>query len=102
MKAKIAGVEVDVNSDGYLLDKDQWTEAMAPEIAKGLGIELSDKHWQVIKWLRGQVEDGEELSIRKVGKSEIVDIKEFYHLFPGGPLKNACKISGLQKPTSCI
>ena len=42
------------------------------------------------------------LSIRKVGKSGVVDIKQFYALFPGGPLKKASRIAGIPKPASCI
>lgn len=103
MKQTIAGTEVDVNEEGYLTDMNQWTKEMAPKIAKSLDInELSDRHWAVIEWLRQQVAAGVELSIRKVGDSGVVDIKEFYALFPNGPLKNACKISGLKKPTSCL
>jgi tRNA 2-thiouridine synthesizing protein E len=37
-----------------------------------------------------------------MGKSGVVDIKEFYSLFPNGPLKKASKISGIPKPQSCI
>ncbi len=56
----------------------------------------------MLNWLREQHYQGQEVNIRKVGKSGIVDIKQFYQLFPGGPLKNASKIAGLEKPTSCL
>jgi tRNA 2-thiouridine synthesizing protein E len=42
------------------------------------------------------------LTIRKIGKSGVVDIKEFYALFPVGPLKTATKIAGIPKPAGCI
>ena len=42
------------------------------------------------------------LSVRGIKKSGVVDIKEFYTLFPGGPLKKATRISGVPKPKSCI
>ncbi|MFK7844139.1 MAG: TusE/DsrC/DsvC family sulfur relay protein [Rhodothermales bacterium] len=29
-------------------------------------------------------------------------IKEFYGLFPGGPLKKASRIAGIPKPASCV
>ncbi|MFZ4477791.1 MAG: TusE/DsrC/DsvC family sulfur relay protein [Saprospiraceae bacterium] len=32
----------------------------------------------------------------------MVDIKEFYALFPVAPLKTASKIAGIPKPASCI
>ncbi len=98
----IAGVQVNVTDDGYLEDMSQWNEDIAKEIASGLGIELTDKHFEVLNYLREKTEAGEALSIRKVGKSGIVDIKELYKLFPKGPLKFSSKIAGIPKPTSCV
>ena len=98
----IAGVAVQVNEEGYLTDASQWTKEVAEEIAKDLKIELTDKHYEVINFLREKYQEGTPLTIRKVGKSGIVDIKEFYQLFPGGPLKFSSKIAGIPKPTSCV
>ena len=42
------------------------------------------------------------LSIRSIGKSGVVDIKQFYELFPKGPLKISSKMAGIPKPKSCI
>ena len=98
----IAGVQVNVSDDGYLEDMNQWNKDMANEIAKEVNIELTDKHFEVIDYLREKTEAGEALTIRKVGKSGIVDIKQLYKLFPKGPLKFSSKIAGIPKPTSCI
>ena len=94
--------DVQRNEEGYLLDANEWSEEVAKDIAKELNLELTDKHWEVINFLREQHDQGVEMSIRKMGKSGIVDIKEFYQLFPGGPLKNASKVAGLPRPTSCV
>ena len=103
MQKTIAGQIIDVDVEGYLTDMHQWSEDIAKAIAPELGItELTPKHWEVINWLRQQKEQDIDLNIRKVGNSGIVDIKEFYQLFPNGPLKNASKIAGLRKPTSCL
>lgn len=103
MKTKVlAGVEVKVSDDGYLEDMTQWNEDIAREIAKEVDIELTDKHFEVINYLREKTAAGEGLTIRKVGKSGIVDVKELYKLFPKGPLKFSSKIAGIPKPTSCI
>ncbi len=96
----IAGVNLEVTEDGYLEDPTQWNEEIAKEIAKEEGIELTDKHFEVIKFIRENADAG--LTIRKVGKSGIVDIKGFYELFPGGPLKISSKIAGIKKPASCV
>jgi len=94
-----AGVTLEVSEEGYLLDPSKWNEEIAKEIAKEEGIELTDKHFAVLKFIR---ENESALTIRKVGNSGIVDIKGFYGLFPGGPLKMASKIAGIRKPTSCV
>lgn len=98
----IAGVTVDVTDEGYLTDPTQWTKEIAIEIAKEINIELTDKHFEVLEYLREQVQKGVGLTIRSVGKSGIVDIKGLYQLFPGGPLKFSSKIAGIAKPVSCI
>jgi len=98
----IAGVKVEVSEDGYLKDMNQWNPEIAKEIAKEIGIELTDKHFEVINYLREKTKAGKTLTIRKVGKSGVVDIKTLYKLFPKGPLKFAAKIAGIPKPTSCV
>ncbi len=101
-RLSINGFVVDVNEEGYFTDSDVWTREIAKEVAKESNIELTDKHYEVLDFLRKKYHEGVPLSIRKVGKSGIVDIKEFYKLFPGGPLKISSKIAGIPKPVSCV
>jgi tRNA 2-thiouridine synthesizing protein E len=99
----IAGQTIEVNDEGYLTDPEQWTRDVAREIAQFEDIELTDTHWDVLEYLREQNAEGTKLTIRRVGKSDVVDsVKEFYDLFPGGPLKKASKIAGIPKPASCV
>jgi TusE/DsrC/DsvC family sulfur relay protein len=99
----LAGKTIEVDNEGYMTDIKQWTKEIAAALAREQGIDvLTDRHWQVIDYLRGKYEEGVSLSLRKVGKSGIVDIKEFYSLFPDGPLKKATLIGGLPKPESCV
>jgi len=98
----IAGVQVNVSEDGYLEDMSQWNEDVAKGIAEEIGIELTDKHFEVLNYLREKTEAEESLTIRGVGKSGIVSVKDLYKLFPKGPLKFSSKIAGIPKPTSCI
>ncbi len=97
-----AGTTVEVNDEGYLTDASQWNREIAAEMAKEEGIELTDKHYEVLEFLRQSSQKGETLTIRKVGKSGIVDIKGLYQLFPGGPLKLSSKFAGIPKPASCV
>ena len=97
-----AGQTVEVNDEGYMADPGQWNKEIAAEMAKEEGIELTDKHFEVLDFLRAANEKGETLTIRRVGKSGITDIKGLYQLFPGGPLKFSSKFAGIPKPASCV
>jgi len=48
----IAGVTVDVTEEGYLTDPSQWTKEIALEIAKEEGLELTEKHFAILDYLR--------------------------------------------------
>ncbi|PEN12518.1 sulfur relay protein DsrC [Longibacter salinarum] len=102
MDVQLAGQTVALDAEGYLQNMSDWIPEMAREIAAVEEIDLTDKHWDVINFLREQEESGAKLTIRRVGKSGIVSIKEFYDLFPGGPLKISSKIAGIPKPASCV
>ena len=102
MNKQFAGQEVAVDPEGYLTDHSQWTREVAEEIAKEEGIELTDEHWKVIDYIQESFRNKEPLSIRSFGKRGPVSIKEFYALFPDGPLKKASKIAGIPKPASCV
>jgi len=100
----IAGVDVALNDEGFLEQPDQWTEDMAVEIARREGIDpLTPRHWQVIHFMRDEYHaKGTGPSVRALGKTSGVSIKELYQLFPKGPAKLAAKIAGIPKPCGCI
>jgi tRNA 2-thiouridine synthesizing protein E len=101
---KFNGADVDVNEEGYLTDPSQWSREIAAEIAREEGItDLSDAHWQVIDFLQKDFrENGSLPSLRRMKKVGGIQTKDFYQLFPDGPLKKAAKIAGLSKPESCV
>ncbi len=102
MDKTIAQATVSVDQEGYLTDFSQWNKEIGTEIAKEQGIEMTDKHWEIIDYIQQKFKEEEPLSIRGIKKSGVIDIKAFYNLFPGGPLKKATMIAGVPKPTSCI
>jgi TusE/DsrC/DsvC family sulfur relay protein len=91
--------------EGNLLDLGEWSEAAAKRLATEEGIELTDKHWEIIRFLREHYkEHGESRSARK-----LLDVlaekyetdggrKYLYLLFPKGPVSQGCKIAGLPLP----
>ena len=102
MDKQIAGTTVQVNEEGYLTNFSEWNQQIGTELAKEANLDMSPRHWEVITYLQTEFKNDVPLSIRKIGKSGVVDIKEFYALFPIAPLKTASKIAGIPKPASCI
>ena len=101
--AVIAGSALVVDAEGFLQQPEQWTEDIGLEIAKAHGITMTDRHWQVARFMRQRYLDtGTAPTIRTLGKESGVEIKELYQLFPKGPAKLAAKIGGIPKPKGCI
>lgn len=100
----LAAVEVELNEEGFFVHPEQWTEEMAPELARREGIEeLTDQHWTVLWFMRKEFFDkGTGPTVRMLGKASGVSVKELYQLFPKGPAKIAARIAGIPKPRGCI
>ncbi|TLV19956.1 sulfurtransferase TusE [Klebsiella indica] len=104
------GNEIETDSEGYLKDTTQWSEAMAAVIAEQEGITLSVEHWEVVRFVRNfYLEFNTSPAIRMLVKAmantfgeEKGNSRYLYRLFPKGPAKQATKIAGLPKPVKCI
>ena len=98
------GTTVTVDDEGFFTDPGQWTDAMAPQIAREQGIgELTGQHWQVIRFMRDEyARKGTGPTVRVLGKTSGVSVKDLYRIFPKGPAKTAAKIAGIPKPHGCI
>ena len=104
------GNEIDTDSEGYLTDTTQWSEAMAEVIAAQEGITLAVEHWEVVRFVREfYLEFNTSPAIRMLVKAmankfgeEKGNSRYLYRLFPKGPAKQATKIAGLPKPVKCI
>ncbi len=84
---------------------DEWNEQTARELAADENIELTDAHWDVIRFLRSHCEEhGTTCSARIVLKAMTNRYKQqggkryLYTLFPRGPVVQACKIAGIPLP----
>mgnify|MGYP003622940004 CR=1 FL=1 len=102
MTATLAPIEV--NEEGFFVHPETWTEEMVPELARREGIDpFTDQHWQVIRFMRNEfLTKGTGPSVRVLGKSSGVSIKDLYLLFPKGPAKVAARVAGIPKPRGCI
>ena len=96
-------MDINVDGEGYLLDRSEWSPAIAEEIARRDGYTLSDEHWKFINAARELYKANAVVPpIRKFAKAMEVEAKYLYELFPKGPMKMICKVGGLPKPTGCV
>ncbi|HIE22014.1 MAG TPA: TusE/DsrC/DsvC family sulfur relay protein [Acidimicrobiia bacterium] len=101
--ATIGGVDVHVDEEGFLTDPEEWTEELAETLAANIGIELTDRHWEVIRFLRKDYFDqGETATLRRVTNLGGFPTKELFQLFPKKPAKKMAYIAGLPKPVGCV
>ncbi len=102
--SEVLAAKVELDEEGFLKNPDDWSEELAAELAKEVGIdELTDLHWKVIHFMRSEFKDrGQAPTIRRIKNSGGVPIKEVYRLFPDGPAKKAARIAGLHKPQGCV
>jgi dissimilatory sulfite reductase related protein len=102
--ATIAGTAVELNEEGFFVDPTQWTRDIAVELAAADGITtMTDQHWQVVDFMRKEYfEKGTGPTVRALGKTSGVSVKDLYQLFPKGPAKMAARIAGIPKPKGCI
>ena len=103
MKVMLGGKEIEVDADGFIQQPDLWDDAVARDIAKGIGIpNLTDDHWVIVNTIRTYYLKFEIAPmIRRLCKVTEKDIDTIYDLFPDGPADGACKIAGLPTPTGC-
>jgi len=100
---ELAGTSVDVNEEGYLTDRAQWNEAVAAALATEEGIELTDEHWKVLKFIESDFAEKQAVpGMRRMNKVGGIPTKDLYRLFPNGPIKKASRIAGFPKPASCV
>jgi len=100
---QISGKSIPVDGEGFLLDATDWSRDVAQHLASASGIQLTDRHWQVLEFCRKDFETtGQSPGIRRITKMGAVTTKEMYSLFPGGPGKLSAKLAGLKKPTGCV
>ncbi len=97
------GTAIETNEKGHLINHEDWNEDLATAIAKAEGIELTDKHWNLINYLREEFFDNRENQpntrniIKAMGAAwgSKPSSKDLYDLFPGDPSKQGGKIAGL-------
>jgi len=103
MGIEVEGKTIETNASGYLENVEDWSEAAAKAIAAEEDVTLSDKHWDVINYLREEYIENRQTqpNTRTIVKAmsdewgEKIKQGDLYELFPGDPSKQGSKIAGL-------
>jgi len=107
---EFGGKSYEVDEEGYLLNPEDWNKELAEAIAKTEEIEMTEKQWEVVNFLKDYYKEYQIAPMIKILIKEMAKMfgpekgnnKYLYELFPAGPAKQACKIAGLPKPTGCV
>lgn len=100
----VDGQEVTTDSEGYLAEPAQWTEAFARKQASLEALTLTAEHWDVIRFLREHYSrHGTQASVREMIRhfrkswdTERGSNRYLHQLFPrGGPQKQGNRLAGL-------
>ena len=103
-------METKYDSEGFLRNPENWSPALAEEIAAREGIALGDAHWELIRLLREFYRRFEsspanralvKFAAQELGADKGNSIY-LMSLFPGSPAKLGSKIAGLPKPEHCF
>lgn len=103
MAYEIAGKTIETDKNGFLVDVNDWSEELAGVIAAEEGVELTEKHWDLINYLRDEFINnaGNQPNTRNIIKA-MGDKwggkpaqKDLYALFPKDPSKQGGRIGGL-------
>ena len=105
MSLDVNGKSIEINDEGYLADINDWDEEVAQALADKEGIKLTQKHLDLIKYLReehinnGGNEPNERTILKALGDvwGTKPSSKDTYDLFPGAPSKQGRKVAGLPK-----
>jgi len=103
MSYEVNGKTIEANSNGYLVNLEDWNEDVAKVIAAAEGVTLTEKSWDLINFLRDEYinNGGNQPNDRNIVKAmsdkwgTSVQSKDLYELFPMQPSKQAGKIGGL-------
>ncbi|MGB0722606.1 MAG: TusE/DsrC/DsvC family sulfur relay protein [Gammaproteobacteria bacterium] len=107
MALEVNGKTIETTETGYLANLSDWDEDVAKALAAEEGIEMTDKHWDVVNYLRSEHidnagnEPNERTILKALGKmwGGKVSSKDTYDLFPQMPSKQGRKIAGLPQST---
>lgn len=103
-------IPVALDQEGFLVNPDDWNEAVAVELARAVGVELREAHWEVLHLMRAfhqrrGVSPVMRILVKLVEKElgpEKGNSLYLLQLFPESPARAASRIAGLPRPSNCL
>jgi TusE/DsrC/DsvC family sulfur relay protein len=92
------------DGESYLVEPADWNEEVAKALAAEEDIQLSDDHWDVIRFMRDYYEEHQVAADARFvikhleGRMGKDARKKLFGLFPYGHVKQTCKIAGMRRP----
>jgi tRNA 2-thiouridine synthesizing protein E len=104
-----AGRHIPLDENGHLVNAGDWSEELARHFAEVDGLDLDDRHWLVIRFIRAYHGHFESVPMPKVlikglnkeAGAERYTMKFLYGLFPDHPMRRACRYAGVPQPAGC-
>ncbi len=100
----VNGIKVETCSEGYIVHPEQWSEEFSLALAEKEGLELTEDHWQVIRYLREYYSKHHvQCTVRDMIKhfrtqwgKDRGNNRYLHQIFPqGGPQKQGNRLAGL-------
>lgn len=92
------GKDYNIDHSGFLIDYSTWDENFAEAMASRMKLHepLTQKHWEVISFIRKYYDDTGRCPLLYVTcRKNSLHLKDLRNLFPAGYHRGACKIAGI-------
>jgi TusE/DsrC/DsvC family sulfur relay protein len=106
---KFKGESISLDEDGYLLNRDDWTEDLGRYLCESDGIALTDRHWEIILFMRTynlqyKMNPMPRIIIKELNRrspENKYNVRYLYELFPDTPTHRLCRYAGIPQPLGC-
>ncbi len=93
----------EIDAEGYLVDPTNWSVEWARATAVAMQIEMTEEHWDVLRFMRGYFEEHQvapdaRFVMRYLSETRNAPRNRLFELFPYGYPGQACKLAGMRRP----
>jgi tRNA 2-thiouridine synthesizing protein E len=97
------GRTFEVDAEGFLTRRDEWSEDLAADLSALIGIDLDEAHLAPLRFMReDSATTGVTPTLRRMQTVGGFGVKDLFTLYPGKPAKKMAWLAGLPKPVGCV